>query len=94
MSRVQAVAAELGNCLVVDQVVEVFIIPDLDLLNLVGSTESIKEVDERKFALDCCAVCNGGQVHNFLYAGLAEHSTSGLTGSVNVGMITEDVQRM
>ena len=76
----------------VDQVIEIFIIPDLDLLDLVRGTETIKEVDERKFALDCCTVCNGSQVHNFLYAGLAEHSTSGLTGSVDVGVITENVQ--
>ena len=94
MCRVQAVAAELSNSLMVDQVIEIFIIPDLDLLDFVRCTETIEEVDEGKFALDCCAVRNGSQIHDFLYAGFAEHCTSGLTGSIDVGVITEDVQRV
>ena len=94
MCGVQAVVTELGDRFVVDHVVEIFIIPDLDLLDFMGGTEAVKEVDERKFALDCRAVSNGGQVHDFLYAGLAEHRAAGLTGSVDVGVVAEDVQRV
>ena len=90
--RVQAVSAELCDCLVVDQLVEIVIIPDLDLLDFVRCTESVEEVDEGKFALNCCAVSDGSQIHDFLYAGLTEHSAAGLSCGVYVGVIAEDVQ--
>ena len=57
-------------------------------------TESVEEVDEGKFALYCCAVSDGSQIHDFLYAGLAKHSATGLSCSVYVRVITEDVQCM
>ena len=76
------------------QLIEIIIIPDLDLLDLVGCTESVEEVDERQFALNCCAVSDGSQIHDFLYAGFAKHCTAGLSCSVYVRVITEDVQCM
>ena len=92
MRRVQAVSAELSDRIVVDQLIEIVIVPDLDLLDLVGCAETIEEVDERQFALYCCAVSDGSQIHDFLYAGLTEHSAAGLSCSVYVRVITEDIQ--
>ena len=76
----------------VDHLIEIFIVPDLDLLDFVRSSETVEEVDERKFALDCCAVSYRSQIHDFLYTGFAEHCAAGLTCCVDVGVITEDVQ--
>ena len=57
-------------------------------------TESIEEVDERNLALDCSQMCNRSQIHNFLHAGGAQHSCTGLTACINVGVITKNIQRM
>ena len=92
MCGVKAVVTECLDSIQIDQILEVLIIPCLDLLDLVRGTESVEEVNERKFALYCCAVSNGSQVHNFLYGRFAKHSTAGLTCCINVGMIAEDVQ--
>ncbi len=92
MSGVQAVVTECLDSIQIDQILEVFIIPCLDLLDLVGGTETVEEVDERKFALYCCAVSYGCKVHDFLYGRFTEHCAAGLTCCVNVGVITEDVQ--
>ena len=39
-------------------------------------------------------MCYRGKVHNFLYAGFAEHCASGLTTGINIGMITENRKSM
>ena len=90
MRRVQAVSAELCDRIVVDQVIEIVIVPDLDLLDLVGCAETIEEVDERQFALYCCAVSDGSQIHDFLYAGLTEHSAAGLSCPVCLAAYTSE----
>ena len=90
MIRVQRMFAERVYGIRIYQVFQVFVIPCLDLLDLMRGTESVEEVDERNFSLDGGAVRNRGQVHNFLYAGLAQHCTSGLTTGINVGMISEN----
>ena len=51
MCRIEAVRTELCDRVVIDQIVQIVIVPDLDLLDLVGCTESVEEVDEGKFAL-------------------------------------------
>ena len=90
MIRVQRMITELLDCIHICHVFQIFIIPGLDLLNLVRCTESIEEVDKRNFAFDCCKMCNRCQVHNFLYGRLTQHSTACLTACHNVGMITEN----
>ena len=56
------------------------------------STETVEEVHEGNAALDGRQVRNGGQVHDFLRVGLGQHGEAGLTGGVNVAVVTEDVQ--
>ena len=59
-----------------------------------GGTETVEEVDEWNAALDSSQVSNSAQVHNFLWVCLSQHSKAGLTASINVGVVTEDVQRV
>ena len=59
-----------------------------------GSTESVKEIDERKMAFQSCTVCNRSQIHNFLHRRLAEHCCACLAACIHIRMISEDVQRM
>ena len=92
MVRIQSVSAECVDGVMIDHLVEVLIIPHLDLLNLVRGAEAVEEVDERQAALDGCAVSNRSQIHDFLDGRLAEHRGAGLTAGINIGMITEDVQ--
>jgi len=88
------VLAELSHSLHVGHFLQIFVIPDSDLLDLVGSTETVEEVDEGNAALNGSQVCNSTQIHNFLDIGLAEHCKAGLTAGVDVGVVTEDVQRL
>ena len=90
--RVQSACTELFNSLHVYHVGQVFIVPYLDLLNLVGGAETIEEVEERNAAFDCCEVSNRAQVHNFLNVRLAQHGKAGLAAGHNVGMVTENAE--
>ncbi len=92
MIRVQSALTECVDCVVIDQIIEIFVIPHLNLLDFVRSAEAVEEVDERKASLDCSAVSDRGQIHNFLYGRLAEHCSSGLTACVHIRVIAEDVQ--
>ena len=58
MVRVQSMCAELIDGIQISHFLQILIIPCLDLLDLVGGTETVEEVDERNFALDGCKVSN------------------------------------
>ena len=94
MLRVQRMLTELLNSLHVAHFLEVGVIPAGDLLNLVGGTEAVKEVQERDLAFDRGQMRDRGQIHDFLRVGLAEHGKAGLTAGHDVGVIAENVQRM
>ena len=89
---VQSSLTELVDSIHVNHFFQIIVVPDLDLLDLVGSTESVEEVQERNTAFDGCQMGNGTKVHNFLGVGLAQHGETGLTAGIYVGMITEDIQ--
>ena len=67
MVRVQGILSERVDGIHVNHILQIFVIPCLDLLDLVRCTETIEEVDERNFTFDCCKMSNRCQVHNFLY---------------------------
>ena len=90
MVRIQALISPCLNGIEISHFLQILVIPCLDLLDLVGSTETVEEVDERKTSLDCRKVCNWSQVHYLLYAGLTEHACSGLTTGIYIGVISED----
>ncbi len=92
--RVEGVVAERLDGVHVAQLSEVVVVPNGDLLNLVGGAEAVKEVDERHAALDGGEVRDGREVHDLLDAALGEHGEAGLTAGHDVGVVAEDVQGM
>ena len=92
--RVQCALAECFNSIHVAHFLQILVIPNLNLLDLVGGTEAVEEVDERNTGLDGSQMCYCRKVHNLLRVGLSQHSETGLAASHNVGMVTEDVQCM
>ena len=78
----------------VDHPGQVVVVPDLDLLDLVGGAEAVEEVDEGDAALDGGQVRHGAQVHDLLRVALGEHREAGLAAGVDVGVVAEDVQRV
>ena len=90
MVRTQCVITECLDSVHICHIFQVFIIPCLNLLDLVRCTESVEEVDERNFSLDCCKMCYRSKVHNFLYGRLTQHCTTSLTTGHNIGMISEN----
>ena len=86
--------AERLNGIHVAHFLQILVIPDSDLLDLVGGTEAVEEVDEGNAAFDGGQVGDSAQIHDFLHVGLAQHGKAGLTAGVDVGVVTEDVQRL
>src|SRR5699024_4539726 len=86
----QRVCAESVDGIHIYQIFQIIVIPCLDLLDLVGCTESVKEVDERKFPFQCRTVSDRCQIHYLLNAGLAQHRRTSLTTGVNIRVISED----
>ena len=90
--RVQRLIAERLNCVEISHILQILVIPDLNLLNLMGGTETVEEVDKRNLALDCGEVRHRRQVHDFLHGRLTEHCTAGLSTCVDIRVIAEDAE--
>ena len=90
--RIQGMFAEFIQCFVVNQFSKVIIVQKFNLLDFVGSTEPIEEVQERNMTFNSSQMGNSGQVHDFLYAGFSKKCKTGLAASHNVSMVAEDVQ--
>ena len=93
MIWIQCIATESIYCIPVQNLAQFLIRNNFNLLNLMGSTETIKEIKERNPSLNSNQMSNSSQIHNFLYRGLSQHSHTGLTGSHNILMVTKNVQR-
>ena len=89
---VEGSLSESVNCVHIAHFFKIFVIPNSDFLNFVGCTETVKEVDERNSALDCCKVSNCAEIHNLLGICFSEHCETCLTAGINVGMVTENVK--
>ena len=83
---------ECGEGFLVNQRRELFGLEHLNLLDFVGCTETVEEVDEGNAALDGSEVCHTCEVHNLLYAAFGQHGETGLTGGHDVLMIAEDTE--
>ena len=94
MIRIKGSVAEALQRVLIDKILKIFIIPCFDLLDLVGSTESVEEVDERNAALKSCEVSYRRKVHNFLHGGAAQHGAAGLTTCIHIGVIAENAECM
>ena len=55
-----------------------------NFLDLVGSTESVEEVDERNPAFDRRQMCDRAQIHDLLRIGLSQHRKTGLTAGIKI----------
>ena len=84
--RLQRVAVEhRGQRRFVDQ---------LDLLDLVRSTESVEEMEERNACLERHDMRDTCQVHHLLHGRSGEHREAGLTRGHHVLMVAEDRKRL
>ena len=89
---VQRVVTEGLDGVHVAHILEVIVVPDGDLLDLMGGAEAVEEVEERDLALDGGEVSHRREVHNLLDVALGEHGEAGLAASHDVGVVAEDVQ--
>ena len=94
MLGVQGALAERLHRVHIHHILQIVVIPDGDLLDLVGGTETVKEVDEGDAALDGGQMGHGGQVHDLLHIALCQHGKAGLAAGHDVGVVAEDVQRV
>ena len=90
--RIQATLPERFYSFPVQHVRIIFVIEYFNLLNFMGRTETVKEVQERNAALNGGHVGYAGQVHNFLHAAFRQHGETGLTAGHHILMIAEDTQ--
>ena len=90
--RIQGTLTEGIHSLLIQQLIQILVIHNLNLLDFVGGTEAIEEVQEGHAALNCSQMSHSGQVHNLLYRGFSQHSKACLTASHNVLMITKNIQ--
>ena len=89
--RVQCAFAISRKRFFIHHVFEYIGIHHFDFLDLVRSTESIKEMHERNACLDCGQMGNACQVHRFLYGMRTKHADTGLTASIDIFVIAEDI---
>ena len=90
MVRGRAAVAEFLQGILVYKFCQVVVIPGFDLLDFMGCTEAVEEVEERHAAFDSRKMSNSSQVHDFLYAGFCEHGKAGLTAGHDIALVTED----
>ena len=89
---VEGVLAESLDGLHVAHILQILVIPHGHLLDLVGSAETVEEVNEGDLAGDSGQVSHGAQVHNLLHVALGQHGEAGLAAGHDVGVVAEDVQ--
>ena len=94
MLGVQRVVAERLDRFHVAHVLEVGVVPGLDLLDFVARAEPVEEVQERHPALDGREVGHRREVHDLLRIALGQHRETGLAAGVDVAVVAEDVQRL
>ena len=94
MLGAQGMILEALNSVPIQHLAQILIVQNLDLLNLVRGPEAIEEMLEGDGALDGGQVGNGSHIHSLLHAGRSQLCPAGLAAGHNVGMITEDGQRV
>ena len=92
--RIQGTVAELLYSIHVDEFAEVIVVQHLDLLDLVRSTETVEEMQERDAALDGGQMGDGCQIHDLLDGVGCQHGKTGLTSGHDIRVITENIQCM
>ena len=96
-ARILAMSTGMGGVstgIAVEELIHIFIVDELDLLNLMGGTETVKEVEERNGAFDCGKMRNKRKVHDFLHGRGSQHGKTGLAAAHDVAVIAKDRQGM
>ena len=94
MLGIKRVRAEGVERVPVQQALKILIRDLLDLVDLVGRAESVKEMQERNAPLDGRKVSDAREIHHFLDAARAKKRKAGLPAVHDVGMIAEDRKRV
>ena len=98
MIGVQAALAERLDLVPIHQACDLSVvvlgIDCVDLLDLMAGAEAVEEVQERNGGLDCSQMGNQSHVGRFLNGVGGQHCEAGLTAGHDVGVVSEDVQRM
>ena len=92
MLGVQGPLTELLHRVVIEELAHVLIVDGLDLLDLVGGTEAVEEVDEGHGRLDGGQMGDESQVHDLLDGGGGDHGKAGLPAGHDVALIAENGQ--
>ena len=90
MLGIESTSTEGIDCIVIEELCHILILDLLDLLNLVGGAEAVKEVYEGNACLDCGEMGYECKIHDFLYGGGSEHRKAGLAASHNVTVVAEN----
>ena len=94
MIRVQRPLPVFPHCIHGAHFLQIFVIPHLDLLDLVGGSESVKKVEKRNPSLDGSQMCHSAQIHYLLYIAGTQHGKSGLAAGIYIRMIAKDREGM
>ena len=84
--------AEASEGVLVHQFFEIIIIKELNLLDFVGRTEPIKEVEEGNAAADSRQVAYGRKIEDLLDTSAGHHGKSRLTAGHDVTVVTKDIE--
>ena len=78
----------------IEHVGQIAVFPGAQLLDLMGGTEAVEEVDEAHAGLDGGQMGDGGQVHDLLGGPGGEHRHAGAAAGHDVLVVAEDGQRV
>ena len=92
MLAVQGPGLEAADGVPVHQAAHVVVVQHLDLLDLMGGSEALKEVLEGDAALDGGEMGYGAQVHALLHAGGGQLGEARLAAAHDVRVVAEDGQ--
>ena len=92
--RAETACAELFNVLGFDKFLD-FVVGDfVVLVNFVGGTESVEELQERNASLVGGEVGDEREIHFFLDGSGGEHGETGVAAGHDVGVVAEDGERL
>ena len=94
MFRIQGVLAESPQGVHVHQRAEILIVPRLDLLDLMGGAETVKEMEEGHPAVDSGQVRHSPQIHDLLRGGGGQQGKACLADAHDITVVTENGQCM
>ena len=94
MLRIERAGAEGSERVAVQQRAQALGIDLLDSRDLMRGAESVKEMHERRPALERRQMRHGSEVHDLLDAAGAQHGESGIAAAHHVGMVAENAHGM